>query len=182
MSETDSKANPRLTDLAPSPESGTSEEPREPSPESLLERAREAVAAVRAQGSRDARGRTRDGLLNLRHGLYATSLLDRPEVAAFHGEQVAAITADLGGASELSALAQASVREAARLEVILHALGTELLDGGVLTGKGKMRAAATTYLQVLDRFTRLAATLGLDRRTKKVESFADVITRETPRG
>ncbi|MGC4084262.1 MAG: hypothetical protein QM736_19670 [Vicinamibacterales bacterium] len=180
MSDSEAKANLRLTGVAPSPELGAAESPATPAAEDLLERAREAVAAVRAQGSRDARGRTRDGLLNLRHGLYATSLLARPEVAAFHSEQVAAITTDLGGASELSALAQASVREAARLEVILHALGTELLASGVLTGKGKMRAATTTYLQVLDRFTRLAATLGLERRSRKV-TFADAIAQEPVR-
>ncbi len=109
-------------------------------------------------------------------------LLQQPEVAAFHRAQVDAITQDLGGASELTALAQASIREAARLQVLLEALGSELLAGGALTGKGKMRAATTTYLHVLDRFTRLASTLGLERRSRQVQSFADVMAQESTRG
>jgi hypothetical protein len=123
---------------------------------------------LRGQG-RAANGQAGAGnTLNLRHGLRSTQLLEQPNITAWHREQVDAITTDLGGDQELTALARASVREAARLEVILGALGDQLLAGGVLTGKGKMRAATTVYLQVLDRFTRLASALGLERRPKPV--------------
>jgi hypothetical protein len=80
-------------------------------------RAREAVAAVRGQG-RAANGQADAGnTLNLRHGLRSTQLLEQPEITAWHREQVDAITTDLGGDQELTALARASVREAARVAI-----------------------------------------------------------------
>jgi hypothetical protein len=117
-------------------------------------------------------------MLNLKHGLLSEHLIEQPDIAAWHREQVQAISADLGGMTELTTLQRASVREVARLEVILCALGTELLQGGVLTGKGKMRAATTIYLSVLDRFTRLCAVLGLERRARKVASLAEAMNGE----
>ena len=146
-----------------------------PSPE-LFERAREAVSAIRGRG-RQQNGQAGPGnTLNLRHGLHSTQLLEQQDIEAWHREEVEAIESDLGGEAELSALQRASVREAARLEVILGALGGELLDGGVLTGKGKCRAATTTYLQVLDRFVRVAGTLGLARRAKRTQSAHELLT------
>ena len=141
-----------------------------PAPE-LFKRAREAVAALRGQG-RLANGQAGPGnTLNLRAGLRSALLLEQPDIALWHCEQVEAISADLGGASELSALQRASVREVARLEVILAALGNELLNGGVLTGIGAMRAATTAYLQVLDRFVRVAGRVGLERKARKIPSL-----------
>lgn len=138
-----------------------------PTVEVLFERAREAVMALRAHGIRSPDGRA-VSMLNLRHGLRSTQLIEQPDIAAWHREQIIAIEIDLGGESELTTLQRAAIREAARLEVILAALGTELLEGGVLTGKGKMRACTTTYLMVLDRFNKLAATLGFQRVAKPV--------------
>jgi hypothetical protein len=140
-----------------------------PSAAELFERAREAVSALRGHGRR-ADGKA--GIANtlaMRTGFRSTQLLEQPDIAAWHREEVEAITTDLGGDGELTTLARANVREAARLEVILATLGTELLEGGVLTGKGHMRAATTVYLQVLDRFTRLWQSLGLERRAKRVD-------------
>ena len=104
--------------------------------------------------------------LRLETGLRSRLLLEQPDVAAWHREQVEIITADLGGENELSALQRASVREVARLEVIVAALGNELLEGGVLTPKGAGRSATFVYLQVLDRFMKMAGTVGLQRRPK----------------
>lgn len=141
----------------------------------LFARAREAVKALRGRG-RQANGQAgHRNTLNLRHGLRSKQLLELPDVAAWHREQVNAISTDLGGTSELSALQQASVREVARLEVILAALGDALLAGGVLTGKGKCRSATTVYLQVLDRFVKVAATVGLQRQARKIPSLAEVM-------
>lgn len=148
----------------------------------LFERARAAVAALRGQG-RQADGRAGPGnTLNLRHGLRSTQLLEQVDVAAWHREQVHAISTDLGGDDELSALARASVREVARLEVILGALGAELFEHGVLTGKGTMRSATACYLGVLDRFVKLAGVLGLARRARRVGSPLDFIEGQGDRG
>lgn len=135
----------------------------------LFEKARAAVAAVRGQGRR-ADGTAGEGnTLALRHGLHSEQLLNLPDVGAWHREQVAAITNDLGGEAELSAMQRAAVREAARVEVILASLGDELLARGVLTGKGRARSSATLYLQTLDRWVRMATTIGLERRQKRVD-------------
>ena len=119
--------------------------------------------------------RVRATTLNLRTGLRSALLQEQRDITLWHCEQVEAISADLGVASELSALQRASVREVARLEVILAALGNELLDGGVLTGKGAMCAATTAYLQVLDRFVRVAGSVGLERKARKIPSLEDVM-------
>jgi hypothetical protein len=138
-----------------------------------FEQARSTITALRGRG-RQANGQAGAGnTLALRHGLRSARLLEHPDVAEWHRQQVEAITADLGGPSELSALRLAAVREVARLEVIAGALGDELLDGGVLTGKGKCRAATTTYLQVLDRLLRLSQLVGLDRKAKQLPNPAD---------
>jgi hypothetical protein len=115
--------------------------------------------------------------LNIRHGLRSTQLLEQPDISAWHQERVAAITTDLGGDGQVAATASPIVRELARLEIIAAALGTELLEHGVLTQKGAMRAATTTYLQVVDRLTRLAITLGLERKAKPVNPLDAVRAR-----
>jgi hypothetical protein len=141
----------------------------------LFERARDAVSALRGAGRRQNGQAGAGNMLALRTGLRSSQLLNAPDVAAWHAEQVAAITVDLGGEAELSALARASVREVARLEVILAALGEDLLRTGVLTGKGKSRSATTVYLHVLDRFTRLSQALGLARQPKAVQRASDLM-------
>lgn len=141
----------------------------------LLERAREAVAALRGKG-RGPDGRFQPGnTMRLQHGLRCERLLDHPDIAAWHREQVAAIEADLGGEQQLTALQRAHVREAARLEVLVGALGDDLLARGVLTGKGRTRAAATLYLQALDRYLRVAQALGLQRRERPVPTVAELL-------
>ena len=82
----------------------------------------------------------------------------------YRPEKCAAIAADLGGEQNLSALQRAAIREAARLEVICAALGHNLLQHGVLTGKGKTRAATLVYLHVFDRLLRASQLLRLDRK------------------
>jgi hypothetical protein len=70
----------------------------------LFIRAREAVAALRGAG-RQTNGQAGPGnTLNLRTGLWSMQLLEQPDIAAWHREQVEAISTDLGGVAELSAL------------------------------------------------------------------------------
>lgn len=139
-----------------------------PAESELFDRARAAVAALRGRGRQPNGQAGLNNTLRLTSGLRSKQLIEQPDIVAWHREQIQVITADLGGASELAALKRASIREAARLEVIAAALGDDLLNRGVLTGKGAMRAATTTYLQVLDRFVRITATLGLERKPKHV--------------
>lgn len=160
-------------EMQPSTDSGAPSAQLPTTESAAFEQARSTITALRGRG-RQANGQAGAGnTLALRHGLRSARLLEHPDVAGWHRRQVAAITADLGGASELSALRQAAIREVARLEVIAGALGDELLDGGVLTGKGKCRASTTVYLQVLDRLVRLSQVVGLDRKAKQLPNPAD---------
>jgi hypothetical protein len=59
--------------------------------------------------------------------------------------------------------------------VVADFLGSNIVKHGVLTTKGKTRAAVTTYLQVVDRLTRLALALGLERQAKQVPSIEDFL-------
>jgi hypothetical protein len=59
--------------------------------------------------------------------------------------------------------------------VIADHLGANIVRHGVLTTKGRTRAAVTTYLQVLDRLHRLSTAIGLERRQKPVASPLDYL-------
>ena len=68
-----------------------------------------------------------------------------------------------------------TVRNLATLEVLQSTFWTFIEAQGVMTAKGKTRSAVTTLLSIIDRQTKLAATLGLERRAKPVASLADVL-------
>lgn len=107
----------------------------------------------------------------LAHGLRSVTLTDVPELAASHREKVAAIEADLG--RDLSTLKGAAVTEAARLMLIVDSLGDDLLARGVMTGKGRTRAALAAYGMALDRLHRLMTMLGVERVPAKAASLRD---------
>ncbi|MCC7177062.1 MAG: hypothetical protein IT177_01610 [Acidobacteria bacterium] len=135
--------------------------------------AKAAVTRLRGAG-RLPNGRAAPGnALALKTGLRSKRLMDEPDIIAWHQAQVREITADLGGEDELTALKRGAVREAARVEVILAALGDNLLEQGTLTGKGKTRSATMVYLHTLDRFVRLVQLLGFERRARRLPSPAE---------
>lgn len=139
----------------------------------LWEAAKAAVSKLRGAG-RLPNGRAAPGnALALRTGLRSKRLMDAPDIVAWHQAQVKAITTDLGGEDALTALKRGAVREAARVEVILAALGDNLLAQGTLTGKGKTRSATMVYLHTLDRFVRLVQLLGFERRARRLPSPAE---------
>jgi hypothetical protein len=106
-----------------------------------------------------------------RHGLYSQQLQE--DAAPWRAEQMAAIRADLG--EDVSTLKAHTVEQLGTVLVILRFLGGNLMAEGPLTGKGKSRAATTTYLQTVDRYMRLASMLGLERKAKPVASLEDVL-------
>ena len=91
----------------------------------------------------------------------------------------AAILADLGGAENVGTLKAGLIDRYQETALVASWLGGNLLVDGVLTGKGKARAAATLYLQVLDRLLRLSQALGLDRQQRAVPSPLDYMKGET---
>jgi hypothetical protein len=130
-----------------------------------------------------ARGRNRGQFVKgepgpgLRHGgrsiLVRLALVDARRAAL--GEHRAAILTDLGGYENVGTLKADLVERYLETSLIAEWLGGNLLVDGVLTAKGKTRAAATLYLQVLDRLHRLTTLLGLERRARPVQNPADWI-------
>ena len=98
------------------------------------------------------------------------------EVSAAKRELAERVLTDLGADDGAAAETLVGVADGyAEARVLRHAMFLRLIElGGPVTTKGKARALFSSYLQALDRETRLAQTLGLERRAKAV-SLADAI-------
>jgi hypothetical protein len=125
---------------------------------------------------RDESGRFRRGnTAALTHGLRSKQVqhgLLLPPGAALPAERAAAVLADLG---DVSTITRGLVHRYAHLELVAEWLEGNLLAQGALTTKGHRRAAVDAYLGVVDRLARLGSTLGLERRTKPVQSASAII-------
>jgi hypothetical protein len=94
-----------------------------------------------------------------------------PSLAPLLAEKEAAILADLGGAEQVSAVRHELVVRFLQSSAIAESLGANIAAHGVLTTKGKTRAALRLFLEVLDRQIKLAGAIGLGRQTKPVRSL-----------
>ena len=105
----------------------------------------------------------------LKHGGRSERLMERlqEEARAELAERRRAISEDLGEA--LSTI-QADLLERYLVAVALMGwMEDRLLAEGVITAKGKRRALYSAYAAQLDRVTRLAQVLGLERRARSVD-------------
>ena len=84
-------------------------------------------------------------------------------------EQRRELLDDLGGEQAASAVTRDTVDRYLRLGVLASTLEDRIEREGMVTGKGRTRAAVTLYLSIVDRMTRLAQQLGFDRRPKVIE-------------
>jgi len=129
----------------------------------------------------DHRGRFTSGnLASLKHGGKSIgvklALMDAKRAAL--AERRAGILADLGGPENVSTIRADLVERYLELQVVGDWLGGNLLASGVLTSKGKTRAATTLFLSVVDRLERLGKTIGLDRRERDANlSIAEILAR-----
>jgi hypothetical protein len=87
-------------------------------------------------------------------------------------ERRAGILADLGGAENVSTIKSDLVERYLELQVVGDWLGGNLLAEGVMTTKGKTRAATTLFLSVVDRLERLGKTIGLERRERDLSQMS----------
>lgn len=146
--------------------------------------AAEPLAAVEKQPhphfpDRWADGTTRPGYPGpgLKHGAYsglvaAGTLPSQAEAAAAILARQADIVADKGGSDVVGVILRGSIQRHVKLEVIETTLWDNLQKHGTLTGKGKSRAAALLWLQVVDRLQKSAAAIGIDRKSKDVGSMS----------
>lgn len=93
-------------------------------------------------------------------------------------ERVSEIVESIGGVDAVSPVLAGMVARHARLEAVAEHLWHNLEDKGVSTGKGATRAAATLWLQVVDRLHKSSALLGLERKPRKVETVSDLMETE----
>ena len=98
------------------------------------------------------------------------------EVAAAKRELTDRVLADLGADAGAAAETLVGVADGyAEARILRHAMFLRLVElGGPVTTKGKARALFSSYLSALDRETRLAQVLGLERKAKAV-TLADAI-------
>ena len=98
------------------------------------------------------------------------------EVAAAKRELTERVLADLGADDGAAAETLVGVADGyAEARILRHAMFLRLVElGGPVTTKGKARALFSSYLRALDRETRLAQALGLERKAKAV-TLADAI-------
>lgn len=125
----------------------------------------EALRSIRGERGRFLKGVPGPRLLT---GDRAMTLLEQPDVAEAHRARAEAITADLGGMSQLSAVQVPLVAELARLQLVTDSLGADVLARGTMTGKGRTRAAVTLWLTCVEKQQRLAQLLGLERRSRSL--------------
>lgn len=95
-------------------------------------------------------------------------------------ELVDGIVRDLGGPSDLTALTRAYVRKIADIEITLHLLAADLVKHGLLTPGGRPRETYDKYLAGVAMWDRLAQRIGLERRTKRAPSLADLLANYEP--
>ena len=119
-----------------------------------------------------APGNTASLIHGARSPRVANASLDGQELLRASLQLTAAgIVADLGGTAELTHVRRELVTRFTETSAIASYLSENILANGVLTTKGKTRAAVSTYLQVVDRLHRLAHAIGLDRRTKPTSTL-----------
>ena len=102
-------------------------------------------------------------------------LPEQAEVLALIAEREAAILKDRGGAENVGQLTRDLVRRYLEAGLIADYLSNNIVRHGVLTTKGRTRAAVNTYLHVLDRLHRIAGAIGLERAARQVPSPLDYI-------
>lgn len=89
------------------------------------------------------------------------------------------LESDRGGRSEMGAIESGYVRRLTQLEGVLELLGQDVATHGVMTQRGRPRAAYRAFLDTLATWDRLAQRLGLERKARRVsETFEAAIARE----
>lgn len=105
------------------------------------------------------------------HGAFRS--VDRPELRTLIETELSAVIEAVGGEPEITPQLRAVAESFARQRVLADAALTQILDGGLVTAKGRTRAIVKVWAQLDDAVVRRAQLLGLERRAKKVPHPAD---------
>lgn len=138
-------------------------------------RVRDVLSALAQQPARDAAGHFVAGTLA------GGTTLERSEqfwsaVEPVKRELVAHVRTDLAVDAGTTEPLIGLIDAYAEVRLFRTSMFLRLVDlGGPITTKGKARALYRAYLAALDRETKLAQVLGLERRAKPVSSLEDVM-------
>ena len=80
----------------------------------------------------------------------------------------AEVYADLGGIANITALEREAVQNVVRAALVCTLAAQEIAAHGMTTPRGRQRAVVHILASYIDRFERLAKTLGLQRRARVV--------------
>jgi hypothetical protein len=98
------------------------------------------------------------------------------------------IIADKGGTQNLTTLKRELAQQARNFRVMLDLILHDLVRNGVTTKGGRVRSAVSKYLEIFDRFDKVAQRLGLEREAREAMSLtarlaaAPPLTSETEDG
>jgi hypothetical protein len=97
-------------------------------------------------------------------------------------EMLAGLIADKGGAENLTTLKREYAQQARTFHVMMDIIGNHLVRNGLTSKTGRVRSAVTKYLEIFDRFDKVAQRLGLEREARQVPSLAAYLrgAREAP--
>lgn len=132
--------------------------------------------AIKPNSEDAALGRRADGkfaagnVLSLKHG--GRRSLDRPEALIAIAGKREELVAHLGDASVIQ---QDLVTDYARTDVLIESVAANIEVGGIFTAKGKTRAAVSLLLSLMDRRLRLATTLGIEPKQRRVETIETIM-------
>jgi hypothetical protein len=86
-------------------------------------------------------------------------------------DMLAGIIADKGGANNLTTLKRELAQQARNFRVMLDLILHDLVRNGVTTKGGRVRSAVSRYLEIFDRFDKVAQRLGLERDAREALSL-----------
>jgi hypothetical protein len=124
--------------------------------------------------------------VTLKHGRYsqqmqAGRLPEQATIAAIVREQVAQVVDELGGPAQVTTVKRGLIEDWAKLTIFAATLEQRLEQGGLLTPKGRTRAACMLWLSILDRRMKVAQRIGLARVAKATGTLEDVVAALTAR-
>jgi hypothetical protein len=139
-----------------------------PTPPNPQAAAAAALAELQARENHDAKGRFLPGNTVAGKALTKSEAL-WSALADAKRELIDQLHSDLAINGDAAVTMEGICDAYAEARLLRHAMWTRLVElCGAVTTKGKKRALFDSYLQALDRETRLATTLGLQRRTKPI--------------
>jgi hypothetical protein len=120
-----------------------------------------------------------------KHGLYSFQAHGAgalpPEVRTTIADFRAGVTADRGGASELTTIATSRIGHLAEVETTLRLLASDLARNGLTTKRGRVRTLFGQWLAALDRWERLAEKVGDGRAARRVPDLATYLREASAR-